>query len=174
MHPYCNYVKGIQDNGDVDKIYHDKHYGVPIKDDNELFCRFVMEINQAGLSWHTILVKEKNFRKAYHNFDIKKVAKYGEKDFMRLMSDVGIIRNRLKINAAIYNANQLLAIQKDFGSFEKWLKVQSKELQHNKQLWVKLFKKNFKFVGGEIVGEFLMSINLLPGSHGKECPKYRG
>ena len=63
MHPYCNYVKGIQDATDVDKIYHDKHYGVPIKDDNELFCRLVMEINQAGLSWHTILVKEKNFRR---------------------------------------------------------------------------------------------------------------
>jgi DNA-3-methyladenine glycosylase I len=121
MHPYCKYVQGIQDKNDVDKIYHDLHYGVRIEDDNELFCRLVMEINQAGLSWHTILVKEKNFRKAYNNFDIKKVAKYGEKDFARLMNDAGIIRNRLKIHAAIYNAQMLLAIQKEFGSFRKWL-----------------------------------------------------
>jgi DNA-3-methyladenine glycosylase I len=136
----------------------------------------VMEINQAGLSWHTILVKEKNFRKAYHNFDIKKVAKYGEKDFARLMNDSGIIRNRLKINAAIYNAQKLVEIQKEYGSFRKWLDVESGKLRvesgehaDRKAKWLKLFKKNFKFVGGEIVGEFLMSIDMLPGSHGKEC-----
>ncbi len=172
-HPYCNYVAKITDKNDVDKIYHDKHYGVPIKDDNELFCRLVMEINQAGLSWHTILVKENNFRKAYHNFDIKKVAKYGEKDFTRLMNDAGIIRNRLKINAAIYNAQKLVEIQKEFGSFKAWLGIQSKDMKEDKSLWVKLFKKNFKFTGGEIVGEFLMSINMLPGSHGSDCRYYR-
>lgn len=168
-HPYCAYVASITDSTDVDKIYHDLHYGVKITDDNELFCRLVMEINQAGLSWHTILVKEKNFRKAYSNFDIKKVAKYGEKDFTRLMSDAGIIRNRLKINAAIYNAQKLVEIQKEFGSFRKWLDQQVKECGQDKQTWLKLFKKNFKFVGGEIVGEFLMSIDMLPGSHGREC-----
>lgn len=172
-HPYCIYVATITDKNDVDKIYHDRHYGVRIENDNELFCRLVMEINQAGLSWHTILVKEKNFRNAYHNFDIKKVAAYKEKDFSRLMNDAGIIRNRLKINAAIYNAQQLVVIQKDFGSFRKWLDVNAKECKHDKQVWLKLFKKNFKFVGGEIVGEFLMSINMLPGSHGKGCKRYR-
>ena len=175
-HPYCEYVKGIHDKNDVDKIYHDLHYGVRIEDDNELFCRLVMEISQAGLSWHTILVKEKNFRKAYNNFDIKKVAKYGEKDLARLMNDAGIIRNRLKINAAIYNAQKLLAIQKEFGSFRTWLdmedrtlKVESGKNSGVKAQWLKIFKKNFKFVGGEIVGEFLMSIDVFPGSHGKEC-----
>lgn len=173
MHPYCAYITKITDPNDVDKVYHDKHYGVPIKEDNELFCRLVMEINQAGLSWHTILVKEGNFRKAYHNFDIKKVAKYGEKDFVRLMNDPGIIRNRLKINAAIYNAQKLVGMQKEFGSFRNWLDIQSKELKEDKVLWVKLFKKNFKFTGGEIVGEFLMSINMLPGSHGADCKYYR-
>jgi DNA-3-methyladenine glycosylase I len=178
-HPYCNYVAKITDKNDVDKIYHDLHYGVPIHDDNELFCRLVMEINQAGLSWHTILVKENNFRKAYHNFDIKKVAKYGEKDFHRLMNDAGIIRNRLKIGAAIYNAKKLVEIQKEFGSFRKWLDVQAKSEKLKakssaKKEWVKLFKKHFKFVGGEIVGEFLMSINMLPGSHGIDCKHYRG
>jgi DNA-3-methyladenine glycosylase I len=130
-----------------------------------------MEINQAGLSWHTILVKEKNFRKAYHNFDIKKVSKYGEKDFTRLMNDARIIRNRLKINAAIYNAQKLVDIQKEFGSFRKWLDTQAKEMKEDKKAWVKLFKKHFKFIGGEIVGEFLMSIDMVPGSHGVGCTK---
>ncbi len=177
-HSYCDYVAKITDKNDVDKIYHDLHYGVPIDDDDELFGRLVMEINQAGLSWHTILVKEKNFRKAYDNFDIKKVAKYGEKDFQRLMNDAGIIRNRLKIGAAIYNAQKLVDIQKEFGSFRKWLDVQAKSEKLKakssaKKEWVKLFKKQFKFVGGEIVGEFLMSINILPGAHGEECRYYR-
>lgn len=180
-HSYCTYVSSITDMNDVDKMYHDLNYGVRIEDDNELFCRLVMEINQAGLSWHTILVKEKNFRKAYDNFDITKVAKYGEKDFTRLMNDVGIIRNRLKINTAIYNAQKLVEIQKEQGSFRKWLDIENGKLKvegdrntHAKEAWLKLFKKHFKFVGGEIVGEFLMSINMLPGSHGKECEVYKG
>ena len=145
-HTYCTYVATVTDKNDVDKIYHDNHYGMRIEDDNELFCRLVMEINQAGLSWKTILMKEKGFRKAYSNFDIKKVAKYGEKDFARLMNDAGIIRNRLKINAAIYNAQQLLLIQKEFGSFRKWLDCQGKALTQDKLAWLKLFKKHFKFV----------------------------
>ena len=168
-HPYCRYVATIKDDNDVDKLYHDHHYGVRIEDDNELLGRLVMEINQAGLSWHTILVKEKNFRRAYNNFDIKKVAKYGEKDFARLMSDAGIIRNRLKINAVIYNAQEIIKIKKEFGSFRKWLDTKNKELGEDKSAWVKLFKKHFKFVGGEIVGEFLMSIDMMGGSHGEEC-----
>ena len=173
MHPYCAYVLTLKDVDDVDKVYHDNHYGVRIEDDNELFCRLVMEINQAGLSWRTILIKEKSFRKAYHNFDIKKVAKYDEKDFTRLMNDAGIIRNRLKIHAAIYNAQQLIAIQKEYGSFRKWIDLQSKECKHDKGTWLKLFKKHFKFVGGEIVGEFLMSIGILEGAHGEGCLRYR-
>lgn len=171
-HSYCAYVATINDVDDVDKKYHDNHYAVKIEDDNELFCRLVMEINQAGLSWRTILVKENNFRNAYHNFDINKVAKYSEKDFVRLMNDPGIIRNRLKINAAIHNAKQILLVQKKFGSFRKWLDIQGKTLYEDKESWVKVFKKQFKFTGGEIVGEFLMSINFLPGSHSKECKLY--
>jgi DNA-3-methyladenine glycosylase I len=132
-----------------------------------------MEINQAGLSWRTILVKEKGFRKAYHNFVIKKVAKYSDEDFERLMNDVGIIRNRLKIKATIHNAQQILNIQKEYGSFRKWIDLQVEECGHNKAAWLKIFKKNFTFVGGEIVGEFLMSIGMLPGSHGKECSQYK-
>lgn len=173
MHPYCAYVSTLKDRNDVDKVYHDKHYGRPIKDDNELFGRLIMEINQAGLSWRTILLKESGFRKAYHQFDIVKIAAYKEKDIERLLCDASIIRNRLKITAAIYNAQAITILQNEFGSFRAWLSTKSKECGHDKGKWVKLFKKHFKFVGGEIVGEFLMSINLLPGAHDKKCKQYR-
>ncbi len=129
-----------------------------------------MEINQAGLSWETILKKEAGFRKAYHNFNIKKVAAYKEKDFERLMADPGIIRNRLKINAAIENAKTILQIHKVAGSFEKWL---ASHHQKTKEDWVKLFKKTFRFTGGEIVSEFLMSCGYLPGAHVADCKIYK-
>ena len=165
---YCSAIQQMSgDKKVLHGAYHDKLYGFPIHDDNELFCRLVLEINQAGLSWETILKKEQTFRKSYNNFDIKKIAKYTEKDRTRLLTDAGIIRNKLKVNAAIENAKAILALQKEFGSFEKWL-------EHNhpktKDEWVKLFKKTFKFTGGEIVNEFLMSIGYLPGAHSKECP----
>lgn len=176
IHSYCKYVSDIVDKNDVDKIYHDFHYGVRIENDDELFGRLLMEINQAGLSWRTILLKEKGFRKAYHNFNIKKVAKYGEKDFVRLMNDASIIRNKLKVGAAIYNAQQILKIQKEYGSFRKWLDETGERLQMEgesntnlKNEWVKLFKKHFKFVGSEIVGEFLKSISMLEGAHDRRC-----
>ncbi len=152
------------------EAYHDKLYGFPINDDNELFCRLVLEINQAGLSWETILKKEKTFRKAYDNFSIKKVAAYKDADISRLLTDAGIIRNRLKINAAIENAKTILQIRKEYGSFEKWL-----ESNHPKpkEEWVKLFKKTFKFTGGEIVNEFLLSIGYLKGAHSQNCKIYK-
>jgi DNA-3-methyladenine glycosylase I len=168
---YCNAIESMSgERLAIHKAYHDHLYGFPIHDDNELFCRLVMEINQAGLSWETILKKEVHFRKAYHNFNIKKVAAYTEKDRERLMADVGIIRNRLKINAAIENAKTILHLQKEHGSFEKWL-----ELHHPKtrEEWVKLFKKTFRFTGGEIVNEFLMSIGYLPGAHSSTCVVYK-
>ncbi len=164
---YCSAIETMQDERKaLHKAYHDKLYGFPIHDDNELFCRLVLEINQAGLSWETILKKEKTFRKAYDNFNIKKVAAYTETDRERLLADAGIIRNKLKVNAAIENAKSILALQKEFGSFEKWL-----EHHHPKpkEEWVKLFKKTFKFTGGEIVNEFLMSIGYLPGAHVADC-----
>lgn len=150
--------------------YHDNHYGFPIHDDNELFGRLILEINQAGLSWETILKKEFSFRKAYSNFNIKKVAGYTEADRERLLADAGIIRNKLKVNAAIENAKTILALQKEFGSFEKWL-----EHHHfnTKDQWVKLFKKTFRFTGGEIVNEFLMSIGYLRGAHSEHCPVHQ-
>ena len=105
----------------VHRIYHDTAYGFPIEDDNELFGRLILEINQAGLSWTTILNKQKNFHRAYHKFSIGKVASYNEKEIDRLLNDAGIIRNRLKINAAIENAKTILALKKEFGSFKKWI-----------------------------------------------------
>lgn len=151
-------------------IYHDTQYGFPIHDDNELFCRLVLEINQAGLSWTTILMKQEHFRNAYHNFDINSIAAYTEKDQQRLMNDSGIIRNRLKIEAAIANAKTIRALQKEKGSFKQWL-------DHHHPLdrpgWTKLFKQTFRFTGGEIVNEFLLSTGYLPGAHEQSCPVYK-
>ena len=154
------------DRKGLHQAYHDKLYGFPIHDDDELFCRLVLEINQAGLNWETILKKEKAFRKAFDNFDIGKVAAYNEIDRERLLADAGIIRNRLKVNAVIENAKTIQNLQKEYGSFQNWLK------QHHlktKEEWVGLFKKTFKFTGGEIVNEFLMSTGYLPGAHDLNC-----
>lgn len=167
---YCKAIPNIKETDrDVHKVYHDKHYGFPIESDDELFCRLILEINQAGLSWTTILKKQEGFRKAYHNFNIKKVASYKERDFTRLMNDPGIIRNRLKINAAIENAKAIIALQKEFGSFKNWI---DKNHPLEKEGWVKLFKKTFRFTGGEIVNEFLMSTGYLPGAHEETCTIY--
>jgi DNA-3-methyladenine glycosylase I len=164
---YCDVVKAMTgERQALHKKYHDFHYGFPIHDDNELFGRLVMEINQAGLSWETILKKEAGFRNAYDNFNIGKVAAYGEADFNRLMGDPAIIRNRLKINAAIENAKTIVRLQKNHGSFEAWLEGHHPKA---KDEWVKLFKKTFRFTGGEIVGEFLMSIGYLQGAHDDNC-----
>jgi len=151
------------------KKYHDLQYGFPIEDDNELFCRLILEINQAGLSWTTILKKQETFRKAYHHFDIKKVAAYKEKDVERLLNDAGIIRNRLKVNAAIENAKAILLIQKNFGSFKNWLHYHHPK---DRATWTLLFKNTFRFTGGEIVNEFLVSIGFLPGAHHESCKVY--
>ena len=168
---YCDAIN-IMKPGElaVHKKYHDTQYGFPIDDDNELFCRLILEINQAGLSWTTILKKQEDFRKAYHNFEIKKIAAYKEKDFERLMNNAGIIRNRLKINAAIENAKTILALQKEFGSFKKWLQHHHPK---NRADWTSLFKKTFRFTGGEIVNEFLLSTGFLPGAHAESCSVYK-
>ena len=169
MTTYCDYC--ISHPEDIyNKAYHDTEYGFPLRDDNLLFERLILEINQAGLSWITILKKAENFRKAYHRFKIEKVAKYGEKDRMRLLADPGIIRNRLKVNAAIVNAQRILELRKEFGSFEGWL-----DAHHplSREEWVKLFKRTFVFTGGEIVNEFLISTGYLPGAHDENCSVYR-
>lgn len=147
--------------------YHDTRYGFPAEDDDELFGRLLMEINQAGLSWETVLRKEAGLRRAYADFDVVQVASFAEADRQRLLADPAIIRNKLKIDAAIVNAQAILRIQKEYGSFHAWIQHHD---PRSKDAWVDLFKKHFKFVGGEIVGEFLMSIGILPGAHDADCP----
>jgi DNA-3-methyladenine glycosylase I len=169
MATYCEYCNSHPEDI-FNTAYHDTQYGFPLTDDHLLFERLVLEINQAGLSWITILKKADNFRKAYHDFNIAKVAKYGEKDVTRLLNDAGIIRNRLKVNAAIVNAQKILELQKEYGSFRNWL-----DSHHplTKEEWTKLFRKTFVFTGGEIVNEFLMSTGYLAGAHEESCHVYK-
>lgn len=166
---YCEYVQN-KGKDTVHREYHDTEYGFPIHDDNLLFARLILEINQAGLSWETILKKKENFFKAFDHFNIDKVARYSEKKKEKLMLDAGIIRNRLKIEATIHNAKAIQQLQKEFGSFKNWLDGHH---PRTKEEWVKLFKGTFRFTGGEIVNEFLMSAGYLPGAHSPACPVYK-
>lgn len=149
--------------------YHDEEYGFPSRDEAVLFERLALEINQAGLSWATILKKRPAFRAAFAGFDVDRVAAFGPQDVERLMADAGIIRNRLKIAAIIDNARRIQELRRDHGSFAAWLDANH---PRSREEWVKLFKKNFRFTGGEIVGEFLMSLGYLGGAHEASCPVY--
>ena len=164
---YCEYVKNLPEDN-IHRVYHDTQYGFKIDSDNELFGRLILEINQAGLSWTTILIKQDNFRKAFSNFDIKKIANYGKSDISRLLANSGIVRNKLKINAVIFNARKILELQKKYGSFKSWLKINN---DSNLSLtnWVVLFKENFKFTGNEITKEFLTSTGYIKGAHIETC-----
>ena len=162
---YCDIAPGHEFHGP----YHDHEYGFPIRDDDNLFERLVLEINQAGLSWLTILKKKDAFREAFDGFAIDRVARFDARKRERLMANAGIIRNRQKIEAAVENAKRIRALQRSHGSFAKWL-----DAHHplRKEDWVKLFKKTFVFTGGEITGEFLLSTGYLPGAHQTDCPVY--
>ncbi|MBN2387432.1 MAG: DNA-3-methyladenine glycosylase I [Anaerolineales bacterium] len=168
MLPYCEYVRAHPEDA-YNKAYHDREYGFPLNDDAALFERLVLEINQAGLSWLTILKKKDNFRRAYDGFDVDVVAAYGEAERTRLLSEAGIIRNRLKVKAAIENARRIQSLRGEYGSFKGWL-----DAHHPRSLeeWTRLFKQTFFFTGGEIVKEFLMSTGYLPGAHDAGCPVY--
>ena len=150
--------------------YHDREWGVPLHEERALFEFLVLEGAQAGLSWETMLRKRDGFRAAYSGFDVDRVARYGERDCARLLADPGIIRNRLKVEAAIHNARIIRQLRDTHGGFAAWL-----DAHHPlpKAEWVKLFKKTFRFTGGEITGEFLMSLGYLPGAHRQDCPAYR-
>ncbi|HUF36558.1 MAG TPA: DNA-3-methyladenine glycosylase I [Gemmatimonadales bacterium] len=163
---YCDAAPGHAWHGP----YHDREYGFPLTGDAELFERLVLEINQAGLSWLTILKKREGFRRAYDGFDPAVVARYGVRERRRLLADAGIIRNRLKVEAAIANAGRILELRETHGSFAGWLAAHHPRPRAD---WVKLFRQTFRFTGGEIVGEFLMSIGYLPGAHVESCPVYR-
>jgi DNA-3-methyladenine glycosylase I len=168
MMTYCQYLREHPDDT-FNKNYHDTEYGFPLVDDSAFFERLVLEINQAGLSWLTILKKQTNFRRCYDDFDVDKVAAYTETDNARLLSDAGIIRNRLKVHAAIENARRIQGLRVKYGSFKEWL---DKHHPLNLEEWTKLFKTIFVFTGGEIVKEFLVSSGYLPGAHDPECPIY--
>jgi len=166
---YCAFIAG-KGKDTVHQSYNDTEYGFLIHDDNLLFARLILEINQACLSWETILKKKENFFNAFDHFDVGKVSRYTAKKIERLMSDAGIIRNTLKIEATVHNAKCIKAIQKEFGSFKKWLDHHHPK---TKEEWVKLFKQTFRFTGGEIVNEFLLSTGYLPGAHTETCPVYK-
>jgi len=166
MVDYCEMAKGHP----VHQSYHDTEYGFPSRDERVLFERLALEIMQAGLSWEIVLKKRAALNKAFNRFTVAKVAAYGEAEVERLLADSGIIRNRRKIEAIIANAAILLAIRKSHGGFAKWL---DSHHPRPKEAWVKLFRTTFKFTGGEIVGEFLMSLGYLDGAHKEVCPVYK-
>jgi DNA-3-methyladenine glycosylase I len=149
--------------------YHDGEYGFPSRDEAILFERLVLEINQAGLSWATILRKRAAFQTAFVGFEVDRIAAFGPDDVERLLADAGIIRNRLKIAAVIDNARRIQELRREYGSFAAWLDAHH---PRSKEEWVKLFKKTFRFTGGEIVNEFLMSLGYLGGAHVESCPVY--
>jgi DNA-3-methyladenine glycosylase I len=162
---YCDIAVGHAFHGP----YHDEEYGFPVAEDDALFERLVLEINQAGLSWLTILKKREAFRRAFQGFEIDRVARFTSAKRERLLGDEGIIRNRLKVDAAIENAKRLRALRKTDGSFAGWLAAHR---PREPQEWVKLFKQTFVFTGGEITTSFLLSIGYLPGAHDETCPVY--
>ena len=169
MASYCDIAPGHPVHGP----YHDHEYGFPQRDEAVLFERLLLEINQAGLSWETILRKREGFRRAYDGFDVDAVAGYGEEDVARLLADPAIIRNRLKVAAAIHNAGVVRGLRASHGGFAAWLDAHARGEDgrpRSREAWVKLFRDTFRFTGGEITGEFLMSLGYLPGAHRADCP----
>ncbi len=163
MADYCDLAPGHPFHGP----YHDHDYGFPVEDDATLFERLVLEINQAGLSWLTVLKKREAFCEAFRGFDVDVVAAFDDDDRARLLGDARIIRNRLKVEATIHNAQVIQRLRQEHASFRGWLEAHH-PLPHGD--WVKLFKRTFRFTGPEIVNEFLMSTGYLPGAHRDDCP----
>jgi DNA-3-methyladenine glycosylase I len=151
--------------------YHDHEYGHISRDDCSLFEHLTLEMFQAGLSWLTILRKRDAFRAAFEGFEPARVAGYGDDERARLMADAGIVRNRLKIDATIHNAGIIRDLSRAHGSFAAWLDAQE---ARTREEWVKLFKKTFRFTGGEITNEFLLSTGYLPVPHDPTCFKFAG
>lgn len=163
---YCRIAPGHPFHGP----YHDREYGFPIRSDAALLERLALEINQAGLSWLTILKKREAFVRAFVGFEPEKVARFGRRESQRLMRDAGIVRNRLKIAAIIENARRVLKLRETHGSFARWLDAHH---PRSRERWRKLFKETFVFTGGEIVNAFLESTGYLRGAHKRSCPVYR-
>ena len=162
---YCEIAKGHPYHGP----YHNNEYGFPVVNESILFERLTLEIFQAGLSWLVVLKKRQSLNAAFKNFDVECVSKFDRYDVDRLMNDISIIRNRLKIEATIFNANSLISLRQTHGSFANWL-FEKNPL--SKEEWCQVFKKNFKFIGQKIVDEFLMSIGYIEGAHHENCHVY--
>jgi len=171
--------------------YHDKEWGTPVYDDQEIFEFLTLEIFQAGLSWRTVLYKRENFRKAFLNFDVKKVAEFSEKEVTRLMADAGIIRNQLKIRATINNARRFLEVQKEFGlpnGFSKYMwsfvngapidgkiKTIKDYPEYTKEALAfskDLKKRGFKFLGPKVVYAHMQATGMVL-DHSVDCFRYR-
>ena len=163
MSSYCRIAPGHP----VHDSYHATEYGFPQRDETVLFERLVLEIMQAGLSWELVLKRRAGMRAAFAGFDVDRVAAFGEADVARLLGDARIVRNRLKVAAIIHNAGVLRALRDSHGGFADWLDAHH---PRPKAEWVGLFRRTFRFTGGEIVGEFLMSLGYLPGAHAEDCP----
>jgi len=167
--------------------YHDEEWGVPVYDDDTLFEFLILETFQAGLSWITILRKRENFRKAFDNFDYKKIATYGEEKYLSLLQDAGIIRNKLKIKATISNAQAFMKLQEEFGSFSKyiWEFTDGKPIQNaftnrndvpatteiSDKLSKDLKKRGFKFVGSTVIYAHMQATGMV-NDHTTTCYRY--
>ena len=162
---YCDVAPGHPLHGP----YHDHEYGFPLEDESALLERLSLEIFQAGLSWLIVLKKRPGTVAAFDGFDVDTVAGYGAGDVARLLGDPGIIRNRRKVGAIIENASRVRDLRQSHGGFAAWIAAHH---PRGKDEWVKLFRETFRFTGGEVVGEFLMSIGVLPGSHRDDCPVF--
>lgn len=170
-----------------DLAYHDREWGVPLHDDRALFELLILEGAQAGLSWSTILNKRENYRRAFDQFDAQKIARYNDKKVAALLADAGIVRNRLKIAAAITNAKAFLAVQKEFGSFDRyvWAFVGGHPIVNHPRnpkdvpvrtaesdaLSKDLLKRGFKFVGSTIIYAFMQATGMV-NDHLVTCPRH--
>ena len=179
--------KWVENAGELYTEYHDQDWGVPVHDDRLLFEMLILEGAQAGLSWLTVLKKRSNYKKAFNNFEVRKVAKYDEKKFQELLKNEGIIRNKLKLRSATRNAKVFLEIQKEFGSFDKyiWQFVDNKPLQNKIKKMSEiqastkisdviskdLKKRGMNFVGSTIIYAYMQSVGLV-NDHEVSCFRY--
>ena len=173
---------------ELNRIYHDSEWGTPVHDDRLLFEFLILEGAQAGLSWLTILKKRENYRRAFDGFDVEKVARYGEKKMASLLADEGIVRNRLKIASAVTNAKAFLAVQKEFGSFDRyiWQFVGGKPRQEHRAslkdipahtpesdaMSKDLKKRGFRFVGSTICYAFMQAVGMV-NDHLVDCWRHQ-
>jgi DNA-3-methyladenine glycosylase I len=163
MSTYCS----IAPDHPVHASYHATEYGFPQRDETILFERLCLEIMQAGLSWEIVLKRRAGMAAAFLGWQVDPIAGLDDAAKARLLADARIIRNRLKVAAIVANAQAVQGFRDSHGGFAAWL---DSHHPRDKPAWVKLFRQNFRFTGGEIVGEFLMSLGYLPGAHAPDCP----